>query len=133
MTAFWVPISFYVIYVCLQTPCIPPKSPIVLSNNTSNIIYLYLRLLGKYIMCVSITFCKSTKYLWLLFHIKILAKTSKDSNSPLHYTNHDYVIEMQITIQLSEHNLKTESSDHFTSRKKSKSFCTLVRSITYIK
>lgn len=61
-------------------------------------------------MCISIVFCKSTKKnLWLLFHIKILAKTSKDSNSLHHYTNHVCVIEMQITIQSTEHNLKSES------------------------
>lgn len=72
------------------------------------------------------------KNLWLLFHIKILAKTSKDSNSPLHYANHDCVIEMQIKIQPTEHNLKTESSDRFTSRKRANHFCAFFSEILVI-
>lgn len=66
--------------------------------------------MGSILQCVyPLSFVSLQKNLWLLFHIKILAKTSKDSNSLHHYTNCVCVIEMQITIQLTEHNLKSES------------------------
>lgn len=103
----WVPISFFFMrYICSHCTMHSTQELHCSTQDTLNIIYLYWKLLRGYAMCVSITFCKSTRKKSLFgfyFTLKFWQKQAKTQIH--HFTTQTMTVSLRRELKYSRLNI----------------------------